>query len=96
MSEFIFIIDESSIMSHQGLNSIFRNVFLPEKKLTPEEFLDQQWLEQEVYVTTESMLDLVLEMEEANRRIAKSEAERADNSVILLYIQLPLLFLMLL
>ena len=78
------------------MNEIFRNVFLPEKKLTPEEFLDQQWLEQEVYVTTESMLDLVLEMEEANRRIAKSEAERAHNSVILLYIQLPLLFLMLL
>ena len=78
------------------MNEIFRNVFLPEKKLTPEEFLDQQWLEQEVYVTTESMLDLVLEMEEANRRIAKSEAESADNSVILLYIQLPLLFLMLL
>ena len=78
------------------MNEIFRNVFLPEKKLTPEEFLDQQWLEQEVYVTTESMLDLVLEMEEANRRIAKSEAERADNSVILLYIQLPLLFMMLL
>ena len=72
----------------------FRNVFLPEKKLTPEEFLDQKWLEEEIYVTTESMLDLVLEMEEANKRIAKSEVEKS--SVILLYIQIPLLFLLLL
>ena len=70
-------------------------MFLPEKKLTPEEFWDQKWLEEDIYVTTESMLDLVLEMEEANRRIAKSEIIE-KSSVILLYIQIPLLFLLLL
>ena len=58
----------------------FRNVFKPDQYLS-REFWDASSDLDEIYVTTEAMIDLVLEMEEFNERInAQETQDKSSNS----------------
>ena len=61
------------------LHSILRNVFKPDQYVS-REFWDANSVLDEIYVTTESMIDLVLEMEQFNERINEQESSHQSSN----------------